>query len=126
MRILFIALLCITSACSMTTKREDAYNYTDHPEFRAAFRKTMDSHKEDFADCYREALAMKPDMVGKIVFSWTLNEHGKAQKSSIVSNDTGDDWAANCVLQKSANWQFPIPPPSQTGTEVRYPLNLAQ
>ena len=93
---------------------------------KAAIRKTFLSHRSDIHSCYKEAHEKNPEVSGKFVINFEIQEDGSTkdekintEKSTIEDEDFGE-----CLIGKIRGIQFPKAPEGQTVT-VRYPFRFS-
>jgi hypothetical protein len=72
--------------------------------------------------CYEQQLKSNPSLAGRIEISWTIAK-GRVSGVSLVSNSTGNDELAQCIMNRIKGWHFPAELPPET--EVVYPFILA-
>ncbi|MCC7406178.1 MAG: AgmX/PglI C-terminal domain-containing protein [Bdellovibrionales bacterium] len=88
---------------------------------REAIRRVILANKKVIRTCYEMALARNPDLYGKLVIQWDIEERGRVTNAQIVSNTLGNNTVATCLVQRLQTWRFPDPPPDQIG-RVTYPF----
>ena len=59
-----------------------------------------------FSFCHNVAKSRYSDVHGRVEIGWSI-ENGKVQDATVMSNSTGDDRMATCVLSKVMRMQFP-------------------
>ncbi len=77
---------------------------------RKVVHSTIKSYISEVSECYEEALITKNDILGKIVFQWTINMNGDVE-DIIVKNSTLNDnkLVSICIISKIEHWKFPKP-----------------
>lgn len=88
---------------------------------KEAIRRVIIANKNSIRSCYERVLQRKPDMYGKLVLEWDIEEKGRVSRASVVSNSLGDDDVASCIINRLKTWRFPEPPPDQVG-RVTFPF----
>lgn len=88
---------------------------------REAIRRVILANKRVIRNCYEMALARSPDLYGKLVIEWLIEEKGRVARPKVVSNSLGSDTVANCLIKRLKTWRFPDPPPDKVG-QVTYPF----
>ena len=74
-------------------------------------------HFKTAGRCYDTALNSDPSISGRMVFRWSISD-GKSHSITVVSNDTGSDSMADCIVSKIKTWSFD---PSITSV-IEYPF----
>lgn len=88
---------------------------------REAIRRVILAEKRVIRNCYEMALARSPDLYGKLVVQWDIEERGRVSNVVVVSTSLGDKSVVDCLVQRLKTWRFPEPPPDQVG-RVTYPF----
>lgn len=88
---------------------------------REAIRRVIRENIRAIRTCYERELQRKPDLYGKIVLGWHIEEKGRVTKTWTVSNTMGSDEVAQCILARLKTWTFPEPPGDQVAS-VTYPF----
>ncbi|MBN1335321.1 MAG: AgmX/PglI C-terminal domain-containing protein [Deltaproteobacteria bacterium] len=88
----------------------------------AVVKKVIGSYIGGVKACYEQRLKANPSLSGRIEISWTIS-NGRVSGVSLVSNSTGDDELATCIMNRIRHWRFPTDLPPET--EVIYPFILA-
>ena len=88
---------------------------------REAIRRVIRENIRAIRTCYERELQRKPDLYGKIVLGWHIEEKGRVTKTWTVSNSLGSDEVAQCILGRLKTWTFPEPPGDQVAS-VTYPF----
>ncbi len=88
---------------------------------REAIRRVIRENIRAIRTCYERELQRKPDLYGKIVLGWHIEEKGRVTKTWTVSNTLGSDDVAQCILARLKTWTFPEPPGDQVAA-VTYPF----
>jgi len=66
------------------------------------------AHKAQVMKCRAAALAVDPDLSGKLVMRWTVNTDGEAEDvQALPDGDLADTDLAACVEQAIWDWKFP-------------------
>ncbi|NCN95490.1 MAG: AgmX/PglI C-terminal domain-containing protein, partial [Bdellovibrionales bacterium] len=92
---------------------------------KEAIRRVIRDHIREIRTCYERALQRQPDLFGKIVFSWIIEEKGRVQSAKVVSNDLGNAEVANCIKSKLQTFTFPEPPANTLAEVTDYPFVFA-
>lgn len=88
---------------------------------REAIRRVIRENIRAIRTCYERELQRKPDLYGKVVLGWHIEEKGRVTKTWVVSNSLGSDEVAQCILSRLKTWTFPEPPGDQVA-QVSYPF----
>lgn len=91
----------------------------------AVVRRVIRRHRNEVRYCYESALNQTPDLEGRLVLQFVINEHGRVASAAIMSGSTlADNRVRECVRRAAARWTFPA---SEGGAEVRvtYPYILS-
>lgn len=88
---------------------------------REAIRRVILNNKRAIRSCYERELQRRPDMYGKLVLQWNIEEKGRVTEASVKSNSLGSRKVANCIISRLRTWRFPEPPPGVIG-QVAYPF----
>jgi hypothetical protein len=89
-----------------------------HPE---VIRDVVRRHHGGLKRCYDAALAGRPAFVGKVSLEWVIDPDGEVARVSVVSNTTGSDELADCLLHQVASMHFPRPQGGEAEV-VSYPF----
>jgi hypothetical protein len=85
---------------------------------REAIRRIIQANKNAIRSCYDRALQRHPDLYGKLVLEWDIEERGRVGHTGVKSNTLGDAGVATCILQRIKSLKFPEPPPDTTARVV--------
>lgn len=88
---------------------------------KEAIRRLIQQNKNSIRSCYERSLQRKPDLYGKVVIEWDIEEKGRVGRAVVKSNTMGDEEVAQCILGRIKSIQFPDPPPDTTG-RVTFPF----
>ncbi len=77
-----------------------------------------DETKKQINQRYERELQRSPDLFGKIVLEWDIEEEGRVSRVVTKSNALGNDSVANCIMGRLKTWKFPDPPKDQVGRVV--------
>lgn len=126
---LFLVQCSSSDKADETTQAVDNSNVSaivDGKVNKTAIRKTFLSHRADIRGCYKEAHEKDPEVSGKFVVHFQIQDDGSIKDEKINSENStiDDDDFADCLLGKIRDFQFPKAPEDQTVT-VRYPLNFS-
>jgi outer membrane biosynthesis protein TonB len=88
---------------------------------RDEVRRVILANKRTIQNCYNIALARNPELYGKIVLSWTIEERGRVANATVKSSSVDNPQVANCILEHLKTWKFPDPPPDSVG-QVSFPF----
>lgn len=88
---------------------------------KEAIRRVIREHIREIRNCYERELQRSPDLYGKIVLEWDIEEEGRVSRTAVKSNALGNDAVANCIASRLKTWKFPDPPKDQVG-RVSFPF----
>ncbi len=88
---------------------------------REAIRRVIREHIREIRSCYERELQRSPDLYGKIVIEWDIEEAGRVTRAGVKRNELGNDAVGNCIVARLRTWRFPDPPKDQVG-RVSYPF----
>lgn len=88
---------------------------------KEAIRRVIREHIREIRSCYERELQRSPDLYGKIVLQWDIEEGGRVGRAVTKSNALGNDAVASCILARLRTWKFPDPPKDQIG-RVDFPF----
>ncbi len=77
--------------------------------------KVLKRNQNEIKLCYESELQNHPELVGKVAVLFTIGPSGSVLNASVVEN-TLNEAAARCMVQRISKWQFPAP---IGGEEVR-------
>ncbi len=107
---ILLVILLIVPTISLAVDRE---------EIRAKLRE----HLKDVKACYDASLSLNPELNGKIVIDWKVDDTGTVTKISVNSPKTTlkDTGVQSCVLEKLKAIVFP-PAPKGGDVTISYPF----
>jgi hypothetical protein len=85
---------------------------------KEAIRRVIREHIREIRNCYERELQRSPDLYGKIVLEWDIEEEGRVSRCVVKSNAIGNDAVANCIVNRLKTWKFPDPPKDQIGRVI--------
>lgn len=85
---------------------------------KEAIRRVIREHIREIRNCYEKELQRSPDLYGKIVLEWDIEEEGRVSRCVVKSNALGNDSVANCIVNRLKTWKFPDPPKDQIGRVI--------
>ena len=88
---------------------------------REAIRRVIREHLKEIRNCYERELQRSPELYGKLVLEWDIEEAGRVTRCVVKSNALGNDNVANCISSRLKTWKFPDPPAGVIG-RVSYPF----
>ena len=88
---------------------------------REAIRRVILSNKKVIRNCYERALRRSPNLYGKLVIQWDIEERGKVTNAKVVKGTIKNKMLMQCLIKRLRSWIFPEPPPDQIG-RVTYPF----
>jgi TonB family protein len=84
-------------------------------------RQVVHAHRHEVRRCYVDALRSNSRLAGTVVISFTISPDGKVKRSTVSSNDTGDQEVGECIAKLAKRWSFP---PGNGNAVVSYPFTL--
>ncbi len=91
---------------------------------KEAIRRVILDNISQIRNCYERVLNQQPDLFGKLVIEWDIEDKGRVRQAKAVSNSTGSSQLATCVVTRLKSWRFPEPPDDQIA-RVTYPFVFA-
>lgn len=88
---------------------------------KEAIRRVIREHIREIRSCYERELQRSPDLYGKLVLEWDIEDEGRVSRVAVKSNALGNDSVAGCIMNRLKQWKFPDPPKDQIGRVV-YPF----
>src|SRR5262249_35457417 len=82
---------------------------------KEAIRRVIREHLREIRNCYEKELQHSPDLYGKVVLEWDIEEGGRVSRCVVKSNALGNDAVAGCLASRLKMWKFPDPPKDQIG-----------
>src|SRR5713226_4698159 len=72
-------------------------------------RKVVHEHRAQIRTCYETQLNAKPDLAGKLVSAWTIDQSGAVTEAHTQESTMRDHTVEQCVASRIKTWRFPIP-----------------
>ena len=72
-------------------------------------RKVVHDHRAQIRTCYETQLASRPNLAGKLVSAWTIDQSGSVTEAHTAESTLHDHTVEGCVASKIKTWRFPIP-----------------
>lgn len=88
---------------------------------KEAIRRVIREHLREIRNCYEQQLQRSPDLYGKLVLEWDIEEGGRVSRCVVKSNALGNEAVASCISSHLKTWKFPDPPKDMVG-RVSYPF----
>lgn len=88
---------------------------------KEAIRRVIREHIKEIRNCYERELQRQPDLYGKLVLEWDIEEGGRVASCRVKSNALGNESVAGCISSRLKTWKFPDPPAGVVG-RVSYPF----
>lgn len=85
---------------------------------KEAIRRVIREHLREIRNCYERELQRSPDLYGKVVLEWDIEEAGRVSRCVVKNNALGNDKVANCIVNRLKTWKFPDPPKDQIGRVI--------
>lgn len=88
---------------------------------REGIRRTIHSILPQIKSCYERGLNLDPNLEGKIIVRFTIEERGMVRKASVPSSTLRNAKVESCVAERIRSQRFPDPP-AGSAAEVDYPF----
>jgi outer membrane biosynthesis protein TonB len=85
---------------------------------KEAIRRVIREHYREIKNCYDRQLQRSPDLFGKLVLQWDIEEEGRVSGAVVKNNALGNEAVANCIISRLRTWKFPDPPKDQVGRVI--------
>ena len=72
-------------------------------------RKVVHDHRAQIRTCYETQLTSRPNLAGKLVSAWTIDQSGTVTEAHTQESTLHDHTVEGCVASKIKTWRFPIP-----------------
>jgi hypothetical protein len=72
-------------------------------------RKVVHEHRAQIRTCYETQLTTRPNLAGKLVSAWTIDQSGVVTEAHTQESTLRDHNVETCVAAKIKTWRFPIP-----------------
>ncbi len=72
-------------------------------------RRVVHEHRAQIRTCYETQLTTRPNLAGKLVSAWTIDQSGAVTEAHTQESTLHDRTVENCVASKIRTWRFPIP-----------------
>jgi hypothetical protein len=72
-------------------------------------RKVVHEHRAQIRTCYETQLNTRPNLAGKLVSAWTIDQSGTVTEAHTQESTLRDHTVEQCVASKIKTWRFPIP-----------------
>ncbi len=72
-------------------------------------RKVVHDHRAQIRTCYETQLMSRPNLAGKLVSAWTIDQSGSVTEAHTQESTLRDHSVEGCVAAKIRTWRFPIP-----------------
>ena len=72
-------------------------------------RKVVHEHRAQIRTCYEMQLNSRPDLAGKLVSAWTIDQGGSVTEAHTQESTLREHAVEQCVASKIKTWRFPIP-----------------
>lgn len=77
--------------------------------------------------CYKNALSLNPELEGKLILNWDINDKGEVANVTVDKAKTtlNNESVQACILEKVKTWKFPPAPLKQT-ISISYPFHFSR
>jgi hypothetical protein len=89
-----------------------------------AIRRVVVRHLPEVRFCYEQGLQQRPDLEGRVVTRFTINQSGAVQIALVSSSDLNDARVEQCMTGAIRRWTFPQPADGGVVT-VTYPFVMS-
>ncbi|MGZ6144102.1 MAG: AgmX/PglI C-terminal domain-containing protein [Myxococcales bacterium] len=72
-------------------------------------RRVVHDHRAQIRTCYETQLTTRPNLAGKLVSAWTIDQSGSVTEAHTQESTLHDHTVEGCVASKIKTWRFPIP-----------------
>jgi hypothetical protein len=72
-------------------------------------RKVVHEHRAQIRTCYETQLTTTPDLAGKLISAWTIDQSGTVTEAHTQESTLRERAVEQCVASKIKSWRFPIP-----------------
>ena len=72
-------------------------------------RKVVHDHRAQIRTCYETQLTSRPNLAGKLVSAWTIDQSGTVTEAHTAESTLHDHTVESCVAARIKTWRFPIP-----------------
>lgn len=90
-------------------------------ELREPVRSAVRAPWGEYKKCYDNEYAKNPELEGKIVVEWFIDNAGKPSDAKVISTTLNNKNVEDCVVQIIMKTQFP-PAPTGAVVQTRYPF----
>lgn len=88
---------------------------------RRNIRATVREHLEEMRFCYEQGRRRAPDLEGRVLLGWTIDDDGRVSDVDVVESSLPDDIVTACLRAAPRRWRFE----SGFGVQrVEYPFQL--
>ena len=94
------------------------------PPSRDVIDAVVRSHFGEIALCYRQELARRPGLAGRVLVEFVIEEDGRVYEAQVASSDLASDQVHECIVQAIRRWSFEEVP-GEDRVVVRYPFVLS-
>jgi len=90
---------------------------------KEATRLVVRSHLKDIRVCYESALHAQPELNGKVVLTWKVNDRGEVKSATVNESQTTlhSTAVSACIIKQLKTWSFPAPQKGLSAT-INYPF----
>ncbi len=90
-------------------------------DLREPMRSAIRAPWGEYKKCYDNELTKNPELEGKIVVEWFIDNAGKPSDAKVISTTLNNKNVEDCVVQIIMKTQFP-PAPTGAVVQTRYPF----
>ncbi|RYZ66034.1 MAG: AgmX/PglI C-terminal domain-containing protein [Proteobacteria bacterium] len=93
---------------------------------REKIRQVVKKHEKDIRACYESQLTKEPNLSGKLVVDWDIDDEGKVLNAAVNANSTDlkNAAVAGCVIKHLQTWTFPVAAKGEK-VSVTYPWSFS-
>lgn len=94
---------------------------SDPAAVRESIRDVVKKNQKEVVECYRAVADRKPDLEGRAVIRWDINDEGRVTEVRTV--DGFNRQVERCIGEKLMGWTFP-PAPANEVMRVSFPFSF--
>ncbi|HET8939305.1 MAG TPA: AgmX/PglI C-terminal domain-containing protein [Polyangiales bacterium] len=98
---------------------------TPDPAREAEIRTVIEGTRSELDRCYLEALAVWPQLEGRVVLDITIQANGMTRDTAVAMHNSSifDATVGCCIARVADSWRFPEPKDGKP-LEIEYPFEL--
>lgn len=92
---------------------------------KQAIRATVRENLATVKGCYTDAIKRNPNLAGKVVLEWDVDDTGAVKRALVKSSTLNDAATETCMIDKLKATRF-TPAPKGVTTNIIYPFIFAK